>query len=86
MISPQIIPLFFTLGFGKLITGAFYFVINILREYLNRRMTCSVVIDSMDPTFKWVLQFLTEKGYLADQMSDMIVKVKKAKKSWWSWG
>ncbi len=46
-------------------------------------MICSVVVDNMDPTYKWVLQFLTEKGYLADQMSDMIVKVKKPKKSYW---
>ena len=46
-------------------------------------MICSVVIDSLDPTHKWVLQYLTEKGYLADKMSDMIVKVKKPKKNYW---
>jgi hypothetical protein len=71
------------LGFGGLITGAFYFVINLLREWLNRKMICSVIIDSLDPTHKWVLQYLTEKGYLADKMSDMIVKVKKPKKNYW---
>lgn len=83
MISAQIIPLFFTLGFGGLITGAFYFVINLIREYFGRRLICSVVIDSMDPTHKWVLQYLTEKGFLADKMSEMIVKVKKPKRNWW---
>lgn len=46
-------------------------------------MMCSVVIDSMDPTYKWVLLYLTEKGFLADQMSDMIVKVVKPKRTYW---
>lgn len=37
----------------------------------------------MDPVYKWLLQFLTEKGYLADQMTDSVVRVVKKKKEWW---
>jgi len=46
-------------------------------------MITSVTIENLDPVYKWLLQYLTEKGFLADQMSDSVVRIVKKKKEWW---
>jgi hypothetical protein len=46
-------------------------------------MINSVVVESSDPIYKWVLTFLTEQGYLANNMTDSVVKVIKKKKNWY---
>jgi len=75
--------LLFAVGLGGLITSAFYYAINMIQEYITRKMICSVVIENLDPVYKWLLQFLTEKGYLADQMSDSVVRIVKPKRNWY---
>ena len=75
MITSQILALLFALGLGGAITGMFYYVVSMIQEYLFRSMITSVVIENMDPVYKWLLQFLTQKGYLADQMSDSVVRI-----------
>ena len=77
------INLFMTLGLGGMITSAIYFIYGLAYEYVQRAMITSVTVENLDPVYKWLLQFLTEKGYLADKMSDAIVKVVKKKKNWW---
>lgn len=84
ILSNQLLALLFTLGLGGLITTTFWYTFNMIKEYLTRRMITSVVIENLDPVYKWLLQFLTQKGYLADQMSDCIVKVVKPKRNWWT--
>lgn len=83
MINAQIVPLLFALGLGGLITSVFYYVMSMLQEYITRRMICSVVVENLDPVYKWLLQFLTEKGYLADHMSDSVVRIVKKKRQWY---
>lgn len=80
------INLFFALGLGGLFTSALYFVYGLIYEYIERRMITSVAIDNYDPVYKWLLQFLTEKGFLADQMTDAIVRKVKKKRGWWESG
>lgn len=83
MISNEMWNLFLTLGLGGFITSMVYYIWGVAEEYIQRRMITSVAIDNMDPTYKWVLQFLTEKGFLADQMQDAIVRKVQKKKNWW---
>ena len=77
------LALLFTLGIGGMITTLFWYTFSMVKEYLTRRMITSIVIENIDPVYKWLLQFLTQKGYLADQMSDCIVKIVKPKRNWW---
>jgi hypothetical protein len=44
-----------TMGAGGAISAAFYFLVSLLTEYIQRSLYCHVEIDSMDPTHKWVL-------------------------------
>ncbi len=73
----------FTLGLGGAITTSVYFIYSFLSEFIRRRMITSVVVENLDPVHKWLLQFLTQKGYLADKMTDTVVKVVKPKRNWW---
>ena len=83
-ITPEMIDLFVALGLGGLISSTIYFLYGLIYEYIERKMITSVAIDNYDPVYKWLLQFLTEKGYLADHMSDSIVRIVKKKKNWWT--
>jgi chaperone BCS1 len=76
--------LFLTLGLGGFVTSLVYYAYGLIYEYVERSLITSVAIDNTDPTYKWLLQFLTEKGFLADQMSDAIVRKVKKKKNWWA--
>ena len=60
------VSLFFALGLGGMVTSTIYFIYSIVREYIFRTMITSVTVENMDPVYKWLLQFLTNKGYLAD--------------------
>ena len=77
------VSLFFALGLGGMVTSAIYFIYSIVHEYIFRTMITSVTVENLDPVYKWLLQFLTDKGYLADKMTDAVVKVVKKKKNWW---
>jgi hypothetical protein len=83
MITAQLVPLMFALGLGGLITSAFYYLISMIQEYITRKMICSVVVENLDPVYKWLLLFLTEKGYLADHMNDSVVRIVKKKRNWY---
>lgn len=71
------------LGLGSIIVWAFYFIIDFVRVRILRRMMVSVTIEGFDSVYKWLLIFLTEKGYLADNMNDVIVKIVKKKRNWY---
>jgi hypothetical protein len=72
------------LGLGGLVTSTLYYIYGLSEEYIQRSFITSVSIENIDPTYKWLLQFLTEKGYLAEQMSDAVVRKVKKKKNWWA--
>jgi chaperone BCS1 len=82
-LSEEMMNLFYMMGLGGMLTSLLYYVYGLAYEYVQRSLITSVQIENMDPVYKWLLQFLTEKGYLADQMTDSVVRVVKKKKEWW---
>ena len=81
--SPEIFALMYTLGLGGLITSTIYYVYGLIWEYIERRLTTSVSVDSSDAIYKWLLQYLIDKNYLAKSMTDAVVKLEVKKSSWW---
>jgi hypothetical protein len=77
------LTLLYTLGFGGLITSSIYYLYSIVYEWVERVFTTSVTVESSDPVYKWVLQYLLEKDYLAKNLTDAVVKMKVKKNDWW---
>ncbi len=48
-----------------------YFVINFVYEKIKRMLICSITIQSSDNIYKMVLDFLIQKGYVKNSMSQM---------------
>ena len=46
-------------------------------------MMVRVYIQHTDPVYKWVQKFLTEKGYLRENMNDCKAIIKKEHHNWW---
>lgn len=86
MSAAVIMILAMNLGLGSVIVWAFYWIINFVKDKILRGMMTSVTIDNKDSVYKWLLTYLTEKGFLAENMNDVIVKVVKKKKEWHEWG
>lgn len=42
-----------------------------------------MTIHNFDPTYKWLLKYLIEKGYLKESMNNSIVKLQKKEKKYW---
>jgi len=51
MSSNQLVSIVLALGLGGLISTVFYYVINMTKEYFQRRFVVSVVIENLDPTY-----------------------------------
>lgn len=83
ILSPQLLTLLYTLGFGGLISSTFYYFYYLAWEYIERRFTTSVTVESADPVYKWVLKYLIEKDYLAKNLTDAVVKMQVKKNQWW---
>ena len=49
--------------------GAAYYIANLIRQEIKKRLTCSIRIESSDEVYRKVLKFLTEMGYLQHSMS-----------------
>jgi Zn-dependent protease with chaperone function len=71
------------LGLGSFVIYAFWWIFNFLKDKMLRNMMVSVTIDSHDSVYKWLLVYLTEKGYLAENMADVVVKLVKKKRNWY---
>jgi BCS1 N terminal len=54
-ISPQLLTLLYTLGFGGLITSSIYYLYSLVWEWVERSFTTSVTVESSDPVYKWLL-------------------------------
>ena len=55
IMSPQVLTLLYTLGFGGLISSTFYYVYYLVWEWAERRFTTSVTVESTDSVYKWLL-------------------------------
>ena len=71
------------LGLGSALLYVFWWIFNFLKDKFLRNLMVSVTIESSDAVYKWLLVYLTENGYLAENMSEVIVKVVKKKRQWY---
>lgn len=78
-----LLTLFITLGFGGVFASLFYYIASIIGEAIKRRIIVSVTIDSNDQNYKWMLQYLRDKGFLGKSMNNSEVKVVPRRLQWW---
>ena len=78
------ITILYMLGFGSLVTTVAYWVYYTVYDYLYKRMFTSIVVESLDPVYNWLLQYLTQKNYLTvASMTNSVVRTVKKKSNWW---
>lgn len=53
--AAYVLPFLMTLGLGGAVSGLFYYLVGLIKEYLTRTYLTQVEIYSMDPIHKWLL-------------------------------
>ena len=51
------------------VLSGLYFAINEIKNYIMKKLTSCLTIQSNDPIYKIVLDYLTNKGFLSDSMT-----------------
>ncbi len=81
--NSAVITLLITFGFGGFITSACWFLWAVVYDRIKRYFVTQVIIDNTDAPYKWVLKYLTEKGYLATSMNQFVAKIRPQDGRWW---
>lgn len=80
-----ILPIILTLLMGG-IASSVYFFLDFIKQRLISRFTASLTIESSDPLYQWIFDYLIEKGFLSKSLSSLNCKSERKKNSpfWYS--
>lgn len=68
-----ILPLIITILMGGIIS-AVYYIVDFLKDRLKARFTASVKLNSSDPLYQWVYDYMIEKNLLMKSLSNLSCK------------